>query len=384
MARMAAIGYSYGGSYSPDAKQIVFVSSGAGVPQVWRAVTDGVGLVQVTTFDDPVGGVLWSPAGEHLAVSVAPGGGLNTQIFLVPAQGGEPIQITEGGQVNNWLNEWSRDGRYLAYSSNAAGNGGMDCWLYDTESGAARMIAITDGIGSCQLSPDAQRAVVWRMQSRGNTNMYLLDLATSSEQLLTPHVGLALSNQAEFVNNDTLLLSTNIDREFVALARIDIAADGTPGPVNYIAGRDDADLDSFEMLADGKIALMWDAAGRSELAYLDLASGEVTAGPELPTEIAGGMDASPDRTMLTLSLSGSASPTNVWQLDTSSGVFTQISDSAHEGVDLDTLVRPELMTYTAHDGLELSGWLYRARVTGSTEGAPPMVLNFHGGPEGQS
>ena len=39
------------------------------------------------------------------------------------------MQITEGGQVNNWLGEWSRDGQYLAYSSNAAGNGGMDCWL---------------------------------------------------------------------------------------------------------------------------------------------------------------------------------------------------------------------------------------------------------------
>jgi dipeptidyl aminopeptidase/acylaminoacyl peptidase len=382
VARMAAIGYSFGGSFSPDGKQIVFVSSGEGVPQAWRAGADGTGLVQLTQFDDPVGGVLWSPAGDRLAISLAPGGGLNTQIYLVPAEGGEPVQITGGGQVNNWLNEWSQDGRYLAYSSNAAGNGGMDCWLYDTEAGAARMIASNDGIGSCQLSPDARRAVAWRMQSRGNTDMYLLDLATNTEQLLTPHVGVALANQAEFVNNDTLLLSTNIDREFIALARVDIAADGAPGAVHYIAGRDDADLAGFKVLADGKIALVWNAAGLSELAYLDLASGEVTPGPELPTEMVGDMEVSPDGTVLALTLSGSASPTDVWQLDTTSDEFRRISESAHEGVDLDTLVRPELMSYTAHDGLQLSGWLYRARVAG--EGAPPMVLSFHGGPEGQS
>ncbi len=324
------------------------------------------------------------PAGDQLAISVAPGGGLNTQIYLLPAEGGEPMQITEGGQVNNWLGEWSRDGQYLAYSSNAAGNGGMDCWLYDTEAGAARMIASNDGIGNCQLSPDARRAVAWRMQSRGNSDMYLLDLAANSEHLLTPHVGVALSNQAEFVDNDTLLISTNIDREFIALARVDIAADGTPGAVDYIAGRDDADLDSFELLAGGKVALVWNAAGRSELSYLDLANGEVTAGPQLPIEIAGGMEASPDKTTLALTLSGSASPTNVWQLDTASGVFTQISASAHEGVDLDTLIRPELVVYSAHDGLQLSGWLYRANVAAGGEGAPPMVLSFHGGPEGQS
>jgi dipeptidyl aminopeptidase/acylaminoacyl peptidase len=260
----------------------------------------------------------------------------------------------------------------------------MDCWLYDTETGAARMIASNDGIGNCKLSPDARRAVAWRMQSRGNTNMYLLDLASEAEHLLTPHVGVALSNQAEFVDNDTLLISTNIEREFIALARVDIAADGTPGAVDYIAGRDDADLSSFELLADNKIALLWNAAGRSELAYLDLGSGEVTAGPELPTELAGGMEASADRSVLALTLSGSTSPANVWQLDTASGAFTQISASAHEGVDLDTLVRPELVVYTAHDGLQLSGWLYRAADTPGGEGAPPMVLSFHGGPEGQS
>ena len=125
------------------------------------------------------------------------------------------------------------------------------------------------------------------MQSRGNSDMYLLDLAANSEHLLTPHVGVALSNQAEFVDNDTLLISTNIDREFIALARVDIAADGTPGAVDHIAGRDDADLDSFELLAGGKVALVWNAAGRSELSYLDLANGEVTAGPQRPIDIAG-------------------------------------------------------------------------------------------------
>lgn len=384
VARMAAIGYSYGASFSPDGSQIVFVSNGTGVPQVWGALTDDADLQQLTKFEDPVGDVLWSPVGENLAVSVAPGGGMNSQIYLLPAAGGEPKQITEGGQVNNWLSEWSRDGRYLAYSSNAAGNGGMDCWLYDTDSSEARLIASNDGIGSCQLSPNAQRAVVWRMQSRGNADMYLLDLATNAEQLLTPHVGVALTNQQEFVDDDTLLLSTNIDREFIALARIDIAADGTPGPVHYIAEREDAELADFEILADGVVALMWNVAGRSELDYLELASGKVTAGPKLPAEIAADMVASPNRTVLALTASGSASPTNVWQLNTASGAFTQISNSAHEGIDLDTLVRPELLVYTAHDGLQLSGWLYRAKVNGRAEGPTPMVLNFHGGPEGQT
>jgi dipeptidyl aminopeptidase/acylaminoacyl peptidase len=44
------------------------------------------------------------------------------------------------------------------------------------------------------------------------------------------------------------------------------------------------------------------------------------------------------------------------------------------------MVRPELVHYRAHDGLQLSGWLYRPH---EATGPGPLVLSFHGGPESQ-
>jgi dipeptidyl aminopeptidase/acylaminoacyl peptidase len=58
----------------------------------------------------------------------------------------------------------------------------------------------------------------------------------------------------------------------------------------------------------------------------------------------------------------------------------QLTFSPHAGVDLQQLVRPELVTFKSFDGLELSGWLYRP--TGQKEPGP-YVVSFHGGPEGQ-
>lgn len=43
-------------------------------------------------------------------------------------------------------------------------------------------------------------------------------------------------------------------------------------------------------------------------------------------------------------------------------------------------MRPELVEYKAHDGLTLTGWLYRP--AGAKAPYPP-VLSFHGGPEGE-
>jgi dipeptidyl aminopeptidase/acylaminoacyl peptidase len=57
-----------------------------------------------------------------------------------------------------------------------------------------------------------------------------------------------------------------------------------------------------------------------------------------------------------------------------------LSFSPHPGVDLGRLVRPELVAFRAHDGLKLTGWLYKPQ-TFDAPGA--VVLSFHGGPEGQ-
>ena len=92
------------------------------------------------------------------------------------------------------------------------------------------------------------------------------------------------------------------------------------------------------------------------------------------------MVASPDGGAIAMTVSGAATPQNVWVLDLEYDSFVQASDSAHDGVDLSSLVQPELKTFMAHDGLELSGWFYSAS-DGDQPG--PVVLSFHGGPEGQ-
>ena len=379
VARMGAIGYSYGGVFSPDGKRIAFVTNASGVPNVWMADADGSELQQVTDSEDQVGGVSWSPTGGTLAIDIAPGGGLNSQIYLMPAEGSDMRMITAGGKVNNWLVGWSEDGRYLSYSSSAKSENGMDCWLHDTETGENRLIVKNLGIGVCELSPDNRRALAWRMVSRGNADLYLVDVESSEEQHLTPHDGVALSQGGLFLDNKTVVFATNIDREMLALGRVDIA-DGAARPLEILVGREDAELAGIEKLSNGRLLLNWNAAGRSEIAFFDLAAGEVTPGPSLPAELAVAPEASADGTQVLFTVSGSAMPTNVWRLDPAGGVFTQISQTPHEGVDLAALVRPELRTYTAHDGLELSGWLYRPH--GQDEPGP-MVLSFHGGPEGQ-
>ena len=381
VAAMGAVDRAYGGVFLPDGKRIAYLSSETGLPQIFVETIATGEAPQLTQFEDQVRGVAWSPDGATIAVALAPGGGLNTQIYLMPSDGGEMTLITDGGKTNNWLGEWTDDGAMLTFASNRDGDGSIDGYLYDPISGEMHMISDNSGIGFVtDVSPDGKRAVVWRMQSRGNSDLYLIDVESGEEQWLTPHEGVAVSNNANFVGNDRVLFGSNVDRELIALAEVTIDDEGRASALSYVAETDGAELDGVLVNDDfSKAVLTWNRAGRSEIELVDLATMDSTPFKDLPAEIVSPSDFSPDGSELSITASGSRSPSDVWTVTLADDAKTRITASAHEGVDLDTLVAPELVTYSAHDGLELSGWLYRP----DTSGPAAYVLDFHGGPEGQ-
>jgi dipeptidyl aminopeptidase/acylaminoacyl peptidase len=381
VAAMVRIGFCSNPSFSPDGKRIAFVSNMTGTPQIFTVATAGGWPEQVTAFEDPVGAVSWSPEGSWLAFSLAPGGGMNQQVYLARPDGSGVKRLTDGGKETNQLGVWARDGRALSLGSNRRDGAAIDAYLYDVASERMRLAVENRGIGGfSDLARDGKRALLSRLVSRGDNNLYVVDLATAKETLLTPHEGPGSFGGAFSRDGRTVYLASNKDRDRVAFARTRLGVGGAPGPIEVLAERADAELSDFEINDAGtKAALLWNVAGRSEIEVFDLKTDKTLSRPKLPAEIAGGMTFSRDGRLLAMTLSGAATPADVWVLELPTGRFRQVTHSPHAGVDLRKLVRPELIRFPAHDGLELSGWLYRP------SGAPPypMVLSFHGGPEGQ-
>jgi dipeptidyl aminopeptidase/acylaminoacyl peptidase len=388
VAAMARVGSCTAPSLSPDGSRIAFISNLTGNPQVWTIAAEGGFPRQVTALEDQVSGVQWSPDGRWLAFTLAPGGGMNTQIYLVRPDGSGLRRLTDGGKDNNWFGDWSEDSARIAFSSNRAGTS-MDGYLLDVmdgrAGGAPRRVVENGGTGSFDdLSRDGRWALVSRVKSRGDSDIYLVDLNGGSERRLTPHEGPGNFGNGQFSpDGRTVYLSGDAGRDRIAFARVrlDGGAPGGIGAIEVVAGRDDADLQGFEVAENGASAILhWNAGGRSELAWIDLASGRTTPGPPLPSEIVAGFDLSRDGRRLALALAGATHPADVWVLDRVTNRLTQVTESPHPGVDLASLVAPELATFPADDGLALTGWLYRPR---GVSGPAPYVLSFHGGPEGQ-
>lgn len=382
IARMARIGSCGSPSLSPDGRTVAFISNLSGNPQIWTVPAAGGWPVQVTAFDDQVNGVTWSPRGDWLAFTMAPGGGLNSQIHLIRPDGSDLRRLTPGGKVNCNFYGWSDDGRTLAFGTNERTGAAIDVYLHDVDAGASRLLRPGKGIGSLQtLSPDGRHAVISQLVSRGRNDLYLVNTQTGAETHLTPWPGPGGFGAVFARDGRTLLFAGNHERDLVSLYRITLGADGTPSAPEFVAGRDDAELASFSADWSGRMALLnWNAGGRNEIEFLDLATGRRSAGPALPSEIAGGFAFSRDDAQVVFSASGSRRPSDVWLLDVAAGTFRQLTQSPHAGVDLASLIAPELRTYRAHDGLELSGWLYLPK---NFRAPGRVVMSYHGGPEGQ-
>lgn len=382
VTRMARVGGCWSPSFSPDGSRIAFISNLTGVPQVWTVNAAGGWPELVTALDDQIFGVSWSPDGAWLAFVLAPGGGMNQQVYLVHPDGSGLQRLTDGGRDNNWLGGWTHDARALTIASSRRSPEAMDAYLVDIETGTLRLVAENQGIGSIDdVSRDYRHAIIDRMRQRSDNDLWLVDLEHRNEVLLTPHDGPGSFGNGRFApDGNTLYLASDHNRELAAFACIRGVA-GTPGPIEVLVARDDAELSGFELTEDGTTAaLVWSVAGRSEISFIDLATLDAQPAPTLPFDIVSAVRFSRDGRSLAIGGSGAAAPVNIWVLDRHTAELRQLTHSPHAGVDLTTLSRPELVRFPAHDNLELTGWLYRPA---ASVAPTPLVLSFHGGPEGQ-
>jgi dipeptidyl aminopeptidase/acylaminoacyl peptidase len=149
------------------------------------------------------------------------------------------------------------------------------------------------------------------------------------------------------------------------------------------------DIEGFTLADDGRhLAYVSNEDGISKLHVLSLPSHNEIRLPALPIGVIGGIAFSPDGKRLAFSLNSATSPSDVHVIDLAAATLARWTQSEVGGLAASTFVAPTLVRYPTFDKVDgkqrtIPAFYYKPSKPSKT-GKYPVVINIHGGPEGQS
>ena len=169
-----------GAQFSPNGKRIAFESARSGTPQVWLCEADGSNPVQLTSMGEWPGSPDWSPDGRQIAFDArAEGNDDIRHIYVVNVEAGAPRRITTGATYDG-MPSWSRGGRWIYFASDRSG--AWQVWKVPVEGGEPVQVTKNGGFRACEshdgkfiyYSKFIDTSGLWRIPVQGGEENLIL------------------------------------------------------------------------------------------------------------------------------------------------------------------------------------------------------------------
>ena len=148
---------------SPDGKQIVFPSSRRGGIDLWKASADGSHPVQLISVPGKSCGTpRWSPDGKQIAFDIADSQG--SDIYVMNADGGQVRRLTDH-LARDFVPSWSRDGQWIYFGSD---RDGTEIWRIPARGGDPVKVTRHGGFGAWESEDRAFLYVAKMVPGKGS------------------------------------------------------------------------------------------------------------------------------------------------------------------------------------------------------------------------
>jgi TolB protein len=175
----------YRGVYAPDGRSLAVAMSAPGnASEVYRVRPDGTKLTSLSRHRGIDVSPAWSPDGRQLAfVSDRTGA---PQVYLMSADGSNQRRLTFQGTYNTHP-AWSPDGRWIAYESRIGGQ--FDLWLIDPEGTVNVPLIQNPRSDEAPCWAPNSRKLAFSSRRRGRADVYVVDVNGDNLRRLTQRAG---------------------------------------------------------------------------------------------------------------------------------------------------------------------------------------------------
>ncbi len=366
------------GLVSPDGKRLYFSWTVTGTQQVWRLDGPQRFPVQLTGGEDRTDVVAIAPDGSFLLILRDRGGEEYPGLYWQSPDGGPLHLIQHLPRVQSFAQFISDDSRYVYFKANDIKPDSYAIYRWEKQSGTKEKVFDQDGLWDlADHRPDGRLLLVKELGS-AVTEVYEWNPNTKA---LTPIIGQGVREEYQAAygaaEGEVLILTPKIG-EYRRLYRWQVG-----GTFEAVTPELPHDVASFLIdQARTRILYTVNEEGYSRMHAMDAHTFRTVALPKLPeSDRVFARSFSPNGRYATLSVDTGTAPAMGYVVDWKTGKATQWQLPSAPEVDLSRFVRAKLETYPARDGTRIPMLVRRPL---SCAEPCPVVVAFHGGPEGQS
>ena len=370
--------------WHPARRELLISTRFANTAQIHRVAAPLAARTQLTFFEEPVTGASYEPReGRYFLFARDVGGNEFRQIYRYDLATGLATLLTDGGRSQNGGLEWSTRGDRVAYASTRRNGSDRDIYVMDPlNPGSTRLLLEVKGggWGVSDWSPDDRTLLAGEYLSVNQSRYYLVDAASGNRSLLIPEGRdtVAYGNALFSRDGRGIYLTTDAGSDFQRLAYVDLAT----RRVTPLTTTLDWDIESLDLSADGgTIAFVANEAGISRLYLMDTRTRRIRPVSNVAAGVIGAARWHPRLAELAFTVSSARSPNDVYSLHARTGAVTRWTDSELGGLVASDLAAPSLIRWRSFDDREITGFYYRP--PGRFAGKRPVIIDIHGGPEGQ-
>ena len=378
----------YDPTWSPDGRQVAFVTDMSGRLNLWKVNAAGGWPIQLTQSDERQFATTWSPDSKWIVFQQDKGGNEMWDLYAVPSDGGAVVNLTNTPDVREEGPLWSRDGKTLALGYKPKDSTIYDIALLDWNSRKVHKLT-SEATKTYSWSP-----VAWSTDgkylfaNRGEVSgvpegeVYRIEVSSGKLENLTPHQGKVLYAASSLSpDGKTLLITSNEKGGYQNVAALDVAT----RKLNWItdikweanSGSFSPDGKSFTYVIneDGRTDAYVFSRATDRAQKIELAEG-LNYFPGNPTAY------SPDGGRLLVKHQSSTQPGDLWVYDIAKQDSTRLTYSAIASLTNTPLPPPQIVHYRTFDGKTISALMW-VPFNLKRDGTNPALVLPHGGPTGQ-
>jgi len=361
--------------------------------QLHRVRQPGGAREQLTFDAEPVGEVVASPTpgATRFLFSRDRGGNENAQLYVQGVDERQPRRLTDGrSRHGNAL--WSPDGRRMAFQGNGRNGSSQDVYVVEVEGNAApRRVVTAQGQTWTPLdwSPDGQKLLLLDYISVTDAALYIADVASGAFSRVVlkadsgkpaPQTGIGMARFS--LDGRGVWLTADLGGEFLQLRFVDLA----DGSLRTLTADIPWDIEDFDFSRDGRwLAHVANVDGYSQLTLLDLGAAQSRRLTELPQGLIANLRFDRTSSRLGFSLETSVAPREAWTYNLSAAQATRWTFSETGLADPARAGAIEVFRYPTWDRDGRAPRRIPALLQKPAGGGKhPVVIDIHGGPEGQS